>query len=279
LPLAERRRKDLGMEVLASATLSADGTRLENLRVLTEGAERRIVLARDGMLLVTGADRFRFYESDLDGVERDFSDNPDVRRNFSGRVLRVNRDGSIPADNPWLSRPTVAANTFAHGFRDPEGAAIHPVTGELWMVEHGPQGGDELNIVRSGRDYGWPDVSYGHQYDANRTDGRKAVPVGSGRQSRPDVTEPVYYWIPSIAPSGLMFYTGDLFPAWKGNLFVGALAGRALVRLVLEGERVVAEERLLGDLGKRIRDVRQGPDGAIYLLAGDTLLRLTPDSR
>jgi aldose sugar dehydrogenase len=277
LPLAERRRKDLGMEVLASATLSADGSRLENVRVLTEGAERRIVLARDGSLLVTGADRFRFYESDLDGAERDFTDNPDVRRNFSGRVLRVNRDGSMPADNPWLSRPTVAANTFAHGFRDPEGAAIHPVTGELWMVEHGPQGGDELNIVRPGRDYGWPDVSYGLQYDANRTDGRKGVPVGSGRQSRPDVTEPVYYWIPSIAPSGMMFYTGDRFPAWKGNLFVGALAGRALVRLVLDGERVVGEERLLSDLGKRIRDVRQGPDGAIYLLAGDTLLRLTPN--
>ena len=274
--LAERRRTDLGTEVIARAHLSADNTRLTEVQVLAEGAERRIVLAPDGTLYVTGADRFRFYESDLDGAERDFTDNPDVRRNFSGRVLRINRDGSVPQDNPWMSRATVPAATFAHGFRDPEGAAINPKTGELWLVDHGPFGGDELNIVRAGKDYGWPDVSYGRQYDANRTDGRKDVPVGTGKTSRADVTEPAYFWVPSIAPSGMMFYTGDLFPAWKDNLFVGALAGQALVRLVLDGDRVVAEERLLTDLKRRIRDVRQGPDGAIYLLAGDTLLRLKP---
>jgi glucose/arabinose dehydrogenase len=244
--------------------------------VLVEGAERRIVVARDGTLLITGADRFRFYESDLDGVSHDFTDNPDVRRNFSGRILRINRDGSIPGDNPWLSRATVPAETYAHGFKDPEGAALHPDTGELWMIDHGPQGGDEINIIRAGKDYGWPDVSYGRQYDARQTDGRKNVPVGSGKTSRADVQEPVYYWVPSIAPSGMMFYTGDLVPQWKGNLFVGAMAGQALVRLILKGERVVAEERLLADRMQRVREVRQGVDGAVYVLSGSQLLRIAP---
>jgi aldose sugar dehydrogenase len=275
-PLAERRTMQLGMERVASARLSDDYRRLEDVEILAEGAERRIVIAPDGTLFVTGADRFRFYDSDLDGVDRVFTDEPDIRRNFSGRVIRINRDGSIPTDNPWLSRATVFPETFAHGFKDPEGAAIHPVTSELWLVDHGPQGGDEINIVRPGRDYGWPDVSYGTQYDARQPDGRKNVPVGLGATSMPGVEEPVYFWVPSIAPSGMLFYTGDLFPHWKGNLFVGALAGQHLVRLVLEGERVVAEEKLLTNLNQRIRDVRQGPDGAIYVIAGASLLRLTP---
>jgi len=275
--LAERRTLSLGMERVASARLSEDYKRLENVQVLAEGAERRVVLAPDGKLLVTGADRFRFYDSDLDGVEHDFTDNPDIRRNFSGRVLRINRDGSIPIDNPWLTRATVPPATFAHGLRDPEGAAINPATGELWVTDHGPQGGYEINIVRAGKDYGWPDVSYGVQYDAYRTDGRKNVPVGNGATSMKGVEEPVYFWVPDIAPSGMLFYTGDLFPEWKGNLFVGALEGQSLVRLVLQGDRVVAEERLLTDLKQRIRDVRQGPDGAVYLLTrSGGLLRLTP---
>ena len=274
--LAERRTMQLGFERAARARLSDDGTRLENVDVLVEGAERRIVVARDGTLLITGADRFRFYDSDLDGVNHDFTDNPDVRRNFSGRVLRINRDGSIPKDNPWLSRATVPAETYAHGFKDPEGAALNPQSGELWVTDHGPQGGDEIDIVRPGKDYGWPDVSYGRQYDARQTDGRKNVPVGSGKTSRADVEEPVYFWVPSIAPSGMMFYTGDLIPQWKGNLFVGAMAGQALVRLIVKGERVVAEERLLTDRMQRVREVRQGPDGAVYALSGAQLLRISP---
>jgi len=276
-PLAERRTMQLGMERIARARLSTDNMRLEDVEVLAEGSERRIVLARDGTLLVGGADRFRFYDSDLDGIEgRDFSAEPDVRRNFTGRFLRINRDGSIPKDNPWLSRATVAAETFAHGFKDPEGSAIHPTTGELWTVDHGPQGGDEIDIVRPGRDYGWPDVTYGVQYDARQADGRKNVRVGNAITSRKDVEEPIYYWIPSIAPSGMMFYTGDRFPEWKGNLFVGAMAGQALVRLVLNGERVVAEERLLTDLKQRVREVRQGPDGHIYAFVGASLVRIVP---
>jgi aldose sugar dehydrogenase len=275
--LAERRLLDLGSERVGRGKLSLDNRRLEGVEVLIDGrAERRLVFARDKTLFVTGADAFRFYDNDLDGVDHDFTAEPDIRRNFSGRVIRINRDGTIPADNPWLGRATVPRELYAHGFRDPEGAALNPATGELWTVEHGPQGGDELNIVRGGRDYGWPDVSYGVQYDARQTGGRTNVPVGNGKSSMPGVDEPIYFWAPSIAPSGMAFYTADLFPAWKGNLFVGSLVGRHLVRLVLDGNRVVAEEKLLTDREQRIRDVRQGPDGALYVLAGDSLLRLTP---
>jgi aldose sugar dehydrogenase len=275
--LAERRVLDLGEETVARARLSADNRRLENFEVLIQDhVERRIVFARDGTMYVTGADAFRLYDSDLDGVNHDFTAEPDVRRNFTGRVIRMNSDGTIPKDNPWLGRATVARATFAHGFKDPEGAALHPETGELWLVDHGPQGGDEINIVRAGKDYGWPDVSYGVQYDARQADGRKNVAVGSGKTSMPGVEEPIYFWVPSIAPSGMAFYTGDLFPDWKGNLFVGAMAGRHLVRLVLDGERVAAEEKLLEELDLRIREVRQGPDGALYVFATDSLLRITP---
>lgn len=275
-PFTVRRTMQLGFERVARAKLSADNTRLEDVDVLAEGSERRIVVARDGTLLITGADRFRFYDTDLDGVERDFSADPDIRRNFSGRVLRINKDGSIPKDNPWLTRATVPADTFAHGFKDPEGAALHPQTGDLWVIDHGPQGGDEINIVRAGRDYGWPDVTYGTQYDARQADGRKNVKVGTGISSKVGIEQPIYFWAPSIAPSGMAFYTGDLFPDWKGNLFVGAMAGEHLVRLVLNGEKVVAEEKLLVDRKQRIREVRQGPDGALYVFAGSSLLRLSP---
>ena len=275
-PFAERRTMQLGNERVARARLSEDSLRLEDVEVLAEGAERRIVIARDGTLLVTGADRFRFYDSDLDGVASDFSDNLDIRRNFTGRVLRIHRDGAIPKDNPWLTRATVLPETFAHGLKDPEGAALHPQTGELWAIDHGPQGGDEINIIRGGRDYGWPAVTYGTQYDARQPDGRKNVPVAGGRTAMNGIEQPIYFWVPSIAPSGMMVYTGDLFPQWKGNLFIGAMAGQHLVRLVLDGERVVAEEKLLTERKQRVREVRQGPDGAIYLLSGADLLKLTP---
>jgi aldose sugar dehydrogenase len=275
--LAERRVLDLGAERVGRAKLSVDNRRLEDLEVLIEGrVERRIVFARDGSMYVTGADAFRFYDSDLDGTEHTTPHEPDVRRNFTGRVIRINSDGTIPADNPWLGRATVSRETFAHGFKDPEGAALHPTTGELWLVDHGPQGGDEINIVRAGRDYGWPEVSYGVQYDARQADGRTNVGVGTGATAMTGVEQPLYYWVPSIAPSGMAFYTGNLFPDWRGNLFVGAMAGRHLVRLVLDGERVVAEEKLLEELDLRVREVRQGPGDALYVFGGDSLIRITP---
>jgi len=277
-PLAERRTMDLGYERIARARLSWDNKRLEDVEPLMDGAERRIVLAPDGTLFVTGADRFRFYDSELQGREnREFdTESPDIRRNFTGRVIRINRDGTIPRGNPWLSRATVLPETFAHGLKDPEGAAINPLTGELWAIDHGPQGGDEINIIRAGKDYGWPEVTYGTQYDARQADGRKSVKVGKGITARPGVEQPVYYWFPSIAPSGMMFYSGDLFPEWKNNLFVGGMVGQYLARLIVNGERIVSEEKLLTNLQVRIREVRQAPDGSVYVVAGNSILRLTP---
>jgi aldose sugar dehydrogenase len=275
--LPERRAMKIGRERVARARLSSDAKRLENVEVIGDGVgERRMVVARDGSLFISGADRFWLYASKLDGMEHPFLDNPDERRNFTGRVMHINRDGSIPRDNPWLGRSTVLAETWAHGFKDPEGLAINPASGELWILDHGPQGGDEIDIVKPGRDYGWPNVSYGKQYDARQADGRKNVHVGTGMTSMEGVEEPRYFWVPSIAPSGMMFYTGDLFPAWKGNLFVGAMAARHLVRLVLEGDKVVGEEKLLTGRDWRIREVKQGPDGAIYIFAGNQLVRLAP---
>jgi len=275
--LAERRAMKIGRERVARARLSSDARRVENVEVIGDGVgERRMVVARDGSLFISGADRFWLYASKLDGMEHPFLDNPDERRNFTGRVMHINRDGSIPRDNPWLGRSTVLAETWAHGFKDPEGLAINPTSGELWILDHGPQGGDEIDIVKPGRDYGWPNVSYGKQYDARQADGRKNVHVGTGMTSMEGVEEPRYFWVPSIAPSGMMFYTGSLFPAWKGNLFVGAMAGRHLVRLVLDGNKVVGEEKLLTGRDWRVREVKQGPDGAIYIFAGNQLVRLAP---
>ena len=179
-----------------------------------------------------------------------------------GKVVRINRDGSVPADNPkfrTLGQPEI----WSYGHRNPQGAALHPTTGELWDVEHGPQGGDEINIARAGANYGWPVRSYGCNYGDRVSD---TCRLGGGTHA-PEFVEPLTYWVPtSIAPSGLVFYTGSMFPEWQGNLFVGSLAGQALWRLVLNGNTVVSREPLFASLGERIRNVTQGPDGALYLL-------------
>jgi len=179
-----------------------------------------------------------------------------------GKVIRINRDGTIPAGNPVLgssARPEI----WSYGHRNPQGAAIHPVTRELWETEHGPQGGDELNRIQAGANYGWPLVSYGCNYGDPVGD---ACRIGGGVHVSPYM-EPVSYWAPtSIAPAGLVFYTGSGFPQWQGNAFFGALAGAALWRVQLSGTTEVARERLFGELGERIRCVRQGPDGWLYLL-------------
>jgi glucose/arabinose dehydrogenase len=263
LPAGEHETKALGHARLARARLSDDGKRLEQVKVLLDGADRRIVQTADGKLLVLGA-------APAGGLQ-DVDDEPQRLGNTYGKVLRINADGSVPADNPWSGKPGVRPEIFAFGQRDQEGGTLNPRTGELWTVEHGPRGGDELNIVRRGGNYGFPVISYGRNYSAG--------PIFAGKTAQEGLEQPVYFWTPSIAPSGLLFYTGKLFPAWRNSVFVGAMGGKRLVRLELSGDRVTAEEPLLVDRCRRIRDVRQGPEGALYVLTEEQdgeLLRITP---
>lgn len=206
----------------------------------------RLVFDRQGNLFVALGDRFfhRDRAQDLDS--------------HLGKIVRIRPDGSAPDDNPFLEQKQALPEIWSYGHRNVQGAALHPLTGELWSHEHGPQGGDEVNVIRPGRNYGWPVITHGREYGTG-------FRIGEGTE-REDVAAPIQVWTPSIAPSGMAFYTGEEFPQWRGNLLVGALRGSMLVRLELEGEKVVKEERLLGEIGHRIRDVRQGPDGRIYLL-------------
>jgi glucose/arabinose dehydrogenase len=182
------------------------------------------------------------------------------RSNHHGVIIRLHDDGRIPADNPFIGEDGVRPETWSYGHRNPQGLGIHPETGDLWANEHGPQGGDELNLIQPGRNYGWPVIGYGVNYESGST-----IHVGTMRES---MEHPVYFWVPSIATSGLMVYTGQRFPAWNGNVFVGGLAGLQLARLTLDGQTVVAEETLIQGFG-RVRDVRQGPEGDIYIAIDD----------
>jgi glucose/arabinose dehydrogenase len=205
----------------------------------------RLVFARDGTLFVTQGDRFTY----RDGAQ-------DLSVDF-GKIMRINPDGSVPADNPFVGRPNARPEIWSYGHRNVQAAALDPRTGQLWTVEHGARGGDELNHPEAGKNYGWPVITYGIDYSGAK--------IGEGT-ARPGMEQPVYYWDPVIAPSGMTFYTGDAFPGWKGSALVGSLRPGLLVRLTLENGRVTREERYLGDLGERIRNVRQGPDGLLYLL-------------
>ncbi|MDQ0509558.1 PQQ-dependent sugar dehydrogenase [Ancylobacter amanitiformis] len=220
----------------------------------------RLVFDRDGALFVTLGDRFSLRDK-----AQDLS-------THIGKIVRILPDGTVPANNPFRAAGSARPEIWSYGHRNVQGATLDPVTGRLWTVEHGARGGDELNHPEAGRNYGWPVISYGRDYSG------KAIGEGT---AKPGMEQPVKYWDPSIAPSGLALYTGDLVPAWKGNLFVGALAGARLVRLKLNatGSAVIEEEALLTELRERIRDVRQGPDGALWLLtdsAQGRLLRLAP---
>jgi glucose/arabinose dehydrogenase len=221
----------------------------------------RLVFARDGTLFVTLGERSitegRTQAQRMDGL--------------LGKIVRINADGSIPKDNPFVGKDGVRPEIWSIGHRNVQAATLHPTTGELWEVEHGTRGGDELNIVRKGRDYGWPTIAYGIEY-AGR-------PITGNITQKAGMEQPLYYWDPVIAPSGMTFYTGDLFPAWKGSLFIGGLQSTNLVRLGISGEKVTGEERLLGQVNERMRDVTQGPDGALYLLTDNAkgrVLKVVP---
>jgi glucose/arabinose dehydrogenase len=188
-----------------------------------------------------------------------------------GKIVRINSDGTIPKDNPFVGKEGVRPEIWSSGHRNVQAAALYPGTSDLWEIEHGTRGGDEINVARKGKDYGWPTIAYGIEY--------RGGPITGGIQQKEGMEQPLYYWDPIIGPSGMAFYTATLFPAWKGNLFVGGHGSRDLVRLELQGEKVIGEERLLKDMKEAIRDVRVGPDGALYLLtdsAKGRLLKLVP---
>ena len=218
----------------------------------------RIVFDKAGIVYLTLGDR-----GDKDRAQK--------LDDHAGSVIRLHDDGRVPADNPFVSKAGALPEKWTLGNRNMQGAVLHPKTGELWTHEHGPQGGDEVNVMRSGLNYGWPVITYGVNYGLGTR-------IGEG-QSKPGMVQPLHVWSPSIAPSGMAFVSGAQFPQWQGDLLVGALRGQMLVRLVISGEKVVREERLLQNRVGRIRDVRLGPDGLVYLLTDDdqgVLLRLEP---
>ncbi|AWM86235.1 PQQ-dependent sugar dehydrogenase [Microvirga sp. 17 mud 1-3] len=218
----------------------------------------RLVFDRNGNLFVTVGDRF-----DL----RDQAQNP---ANHLGKIIHIRPEGGPAPDNPFLNRDGTRPEIWSIGHRNVQGAALNPATGELWTAEHGARGGDEINIPRKGKNYGWPVITYGVDYSGAK--------IGEGTK-KAGMEQPIYYWDPSIAPSGMAFYTGDKFPAWRGSVLVGALAGKLVSRLETDGDRITGEERMLRQLGERIRDVRQGPDGYVYLLTDSSqgrILRVRP---
>lgn len=224
----------------------------------------RIVFDKPGFLYLTLGDRG---DSPAKGAEQRAQKLDD----HAGKSIRLHDDGRVPVDNPFVKATGARPEIFTLGNRNMQGAALHPESGRVWVHEHGPQGGDEINVLVSGANYGWPVISYGANYGSGTTIGE-----GTGKKG---MVPPILYWAPSIAPSGMVFYSGRNFPKWKGSLFVGALAKQLLVRVTLDGEKVVGQERMFeGKLG-RIRDVREGPDGNLYLLTDSPrgeLIRLEP---
>ncbi len=217
----------------------------------------RVVFDRAGLLYVTCGERYQMQRA------QNLAD-------LGGKVVRLRDDGTVPPDNPFVGREGARPEIFTYGHRNPQGMAMHPVTGRIWLVEHGPRGGDELNLLKAGANYGWPRATHGIDYSGSTI---------SPNKSLPGMEDPVRVWVPSISPSGLAFYTGDRFPGWKGSVFTGALSDNALIRIELDGDRYVGEERLLVDLLPYIRDVRQGPDGLLYVVThtdSGGLYRLEP---
>lgn len=234
---------------VARGRLDRAKMRLEGVEIIVDGiGSQEIHFAPDGKFLVSG-------------IGDVFNDDAQDLTIPQGKLLRFHADGSIPDDNPWKSDTQALPSVYTYGHRDISGLGSHPQTGDIWITEHGPRGGDELNRIDAGANYGWAVISYGTDYDG--------TPIGDGHSAAKDMEQPIYFWRPSIAPSGLVFYSGNMFPEWRGNLFVTALAGQHLSRLVLDGDRVIAEERLLVDRAQRIRDAKVGPDGALYVLTNE----------
>jgi len=264
---SEQREGGSGTSV-ARGVLTEDRRNLEQVRVIFRATPTydnglhfgsRLAFGPDGMLYITLGDRY------------DRPNRPKVQQLDAhlGKIIRINPDGSIPSDNPFTGRAGALPEIWDLGHRNVQSATFDD-RGRLWIVEHGAKGGDELNLIEKGKNYGWPLVTYGEEYSG------EPFPAVTAREG---YEQPVYYWDPVIAPSGMQFYTGEAFPAWRGSLFVGGLASQRLVRLVVEGNRVVGEEHLLADRGKRVRDVRQGPDGALYVVTDESdgeLWKITP---
>lgn len=240
---------------VAKGKLSADDSKLENVQVIYHAKPAynghlqfgsRVIFDKQGNLFVStgehGAEDIRMKAQDLGAAV--------------GKVVHITRDGKAVAGGPFAGKSGVLPEIYAYGLRNPEGMTTNPVTGELWEAEFGPRGGDEINIIRAGKNYGWPVVTYGIEYSGQK--------VGDGVQQKEGVTQPIYYWDPSISPCGITFYTGNLIPEWKNNLFVGALGGSHIARLVIKNNKVVAEERLLKDKNERWRSLVTGKDGALY---------------
>ena len=259
-----------GRTAVARAMLNDGNGRLDDVKIifrqegpLSSGGHYgcRIVQANDGNLFVTLGEHFKY---------RDEAQN---LGNHLGKLIRIAPDGSVPADNPFIGSADAKPEIWSYGHRNEQGLAINPASGDLWEIEHGPRGGDEVNIIGKAKNYGWPVIGYGIDYNGAKIHESTA---------RNGMEQPIKYWVPSIAPSGMTFYTAALFPKWTGSLFTGALAGRMLVRLSLNGNTVTGEERLLQNLNERIRDVRQGPDGALWLLTDNSagrILRVSPAAK
>lgn len=229
----------------------------EPLSARDENGGSRLAFGRDGTLYITIGDRFA-------------SDEAQNLGSHLGKVIRIRPDGGIPSDNPFVGQPGARPEIYALGQRNAQGLAFEPESGALWEIENGAKGGDELNLVRPGANYGWPIITYGRGYDD--------APIGVGT-AKDGLEQPIYYWDPSIAPSGFTFYSSARAPHWRGNIFVASLKGQHVSRLVLEGGRVVAEEQLLGELHSRLRHIAEGPDGALYVLTDEEngrLVRVEP---
>ena len=266
---AEPRGKEGNGTTVARAKLVEEGgaPRLEGLQIIFRQMPAyqsnhhfgsRLVFAPDGTLFVTLGDRYK---------GKDMAQTLD---NHLGKLVRINPNGTVPQDNPFVGEEGAKPEIWSYGHRNIQGAAINPATGKLWIVEHGAKGGDEINIPEAGKNYGWPVITWGVDYSGAK--------IGEGTHKE-GMEQPVYYWDPSIATSGMAFYTGTLFPEWKGDVFVGGLASQILAHVDLDGDKVVGWEPLLSDFGERIRDVVQGPDGALYLLTDNVegrIVRVVP---